>query len=186
MLAGAVILFGVLLGQHNQAALPRGDDWLLRRLPLVRTGPLLTWGWLSIHVVAFIALGLGRPARVPFFLASLAVFLVVRAVFVSLMPAGPPVGIMPIYEGTPLAVLDLDNELFFSGHTAVPYLYALLSSHSLRLRLFFLTCSAAMGAGVLLTRNHYAIDVLGAYFVTHSIHTLNERVLGWLDAPTPA
>jgi hypothetical protein len=188
LLTCSLALFHVLGSGHDKAPLPTGNDWLLRRLPVVHTGPLLTWGWLAIHAMAFFTLGLGQKPRVPFYLASMALFVAVRSVFVSLMPVGPPEGIMPIYRGTSLAFFEgrliYDNELFFSGHTAMPYLYALFSAHNAKLRFAFFACSAAMGVGVLLTRNHYTMDVLAAFFITHSIYLLSRKLLGRWDAPS--
>ena len=41
--------------------------------------------------------------------------------------------------------------------------------------------SIVMAASVVLTRNHYTMDVLGAYFVTYSVYALSCWLLGWLD-----
>jgi hypothetical protein len=43
-----------------------------------------------------------------------------------------------------------------------------------------------MGAGVLLTRNHFPIDVLGAYFVTYSTWVMGRGLFAGLDAPEAA
>ena len=38
-----------------------------------------------------------------------------------------------------------------------------------------------MGTCVLLSHNHYTVDVLGAYFVSYSIYVLAERLYyGWI------
>jgi hypothetical protein len=75
-----------------------------------------------------------------------------------------------------------DNELFFSGHTGIPFLYFLICRSPSWGRYLYLACSIAMGVCVLLTHNHYAIDVLGAYFMTYSIHALSRRLLHRLDS----
>ena len=77
-----------------------------------------------------------------------------------------------------------NNENFFSGHTGVPFLLFLLFRVKW-VRAVFLVESVAMGACVLLTRNHYTIDVLGAYFMTYAIYRLGLFLFGWLD-DTPA
>jgi hypothetical protein len=41
-----------------------------------------------------------------------------------------------------------------------------------------------MGTCVLLARNHYTIDVIGAYFVTYAIYRLSLVLFGRLDHPT--
>jgi len=48
-------------------------------------------------------------------------------------------------------------------------------------RRFFLASTVLMGVSVLLTRNHYTLDVLGAFFMTYGIYALSRKLLGFLD-----
>ena len=110
------------------------------------------------------------------------------SIFVALNPYGPPDGMINLnaaYILSPLrGILAFDNEFFFSGHTSMPYLYFLFCHRMPKMRLAFLAGSLVMGACVLLTRNHYTMDVLGAYFMTYAIYRLSRYTLGWLD-PVP-
>jgi len=109
-----------------------------------------------------------RPNRVPFALKSMALFLLVRAVFVSLTHIAPS----PIEPPTPAPFFNsifYGSDLFFSGHTGVPFLAALSFWHMPLLRQIFLAATGFFGAIVLLGHYHYSIDVLAALFITHGI-----------------
>lgn len=173
------------LGQvMDHRPLPHGADPLLSRLPLVDLVPVLTYGWLLIHVTAWATWVVYEPRRIPYFISTIGLFVLVRTLFVALNPVGAPPGMINLNAGyllSPLrGVLAFDNEFFFSGHTAMPYLYFLFCPYPWYRRLF-LAGSLVMGVSVLLTRNHYVIDVLGAYFMTYAIFALSRRLLGFLD-----
>ena len=177
------------LGRHFAARpLAHGADPFLALLPVVNTVPVLTYGWLVVHMTAWYTWVVYEPRRIPYFLGTIGLFVLVRTLFVALDPVGAPAGMINLnasYLLSPLrGVLAFDNEFFFSGHTAVPFLYYLFCPYPWYRR-FFLAAAIVMGASVLLSRNHYTIDVLGAFFMTYGIFALSRRLLGFLD-PTEA
>ena len=97
-------------------------------------------------------------------------------------------GLMPLYQGGLgnglHGVLLHDQELFFSGHTGVPFLYFLLCRRRPAVAYACLAMAGLNGVGVLLTRNHYSIDVLGAFFIVPTIAALTRIFFGRLD-PEP-
>lgn len=174
-----------LLGQRlDHRPLPPGSDPVFSLLPVVNTVPLLAYGWLLVHVTAWVTWVVYEPRRIPYFLGTIGLFVLVRTLFVALNPVGAPPGMINLnasYLFAPLrGVLAFDNEFFFSGHTAMPYLYALFCPYPWYRR-FFLAAAVVMGAAVLLSRNHYTIDVLGAFFMTYGIFALSRKLLGFLD-----
>ncbi len=183
----AFVFFGVLGRLHEGAGFPAGRDLLVERLPLLDLTLLLGFGFLACHAAALAAAWRRERARLPYFFAVLGLFVAVRAVFIALCPYGALPSMVPVYAEKSLSFLRgtafFDSEQFFSGHTAAPYLYFLLFRS--RARWAFLAASAVMALAVLFTHNHYTIDVLGAYFVTHSIHELGRRLFGRLDAEDP-
>ena len=109
-----------------------------------------------------------RPNRVPFALKAIALFLVVRAVFVSLTHIAPS----PIDPQKPAPFLNAmfyGSDQFFSGHTGMAFLGALCFWHMPQWRFFYLAATAYFGAVVLLGHYHYSIDVVAALFITHGI-----------------
>lgn len=124
-------------------------------------GPIAMWTF-----VAFLCLK--EPKRAPFVLKSIAVFVCIRSVFVSLTHIGPfPTAI--IVNSQVLNAFSVGGDLFFSGHTGLPFLMALVFWNQLRLRILFLITSVIFGIVVLLGHLHYTIDVLSAFFITYTI-----------------
>ncbi len=187
----ALSFYGLSWAARLQGALPLkpGTDLILERLPWVDATPLLSYGFVALHAVFFLYWFKREPRRVPYLLAQLALFMLVRNVFIALTPVAAPEGILPIYRGGPMGGFDntmnFENELFFSGHTGTPFLYFLMSRRTPWLAWPCLIFSGLMGVGVLLTRNHYAIDVVGAWFITYAVHSLGRKLLGRLDPVKP-
>jgi PAP2 superfamily protein len=118
-----------------------------------------------------------RPNRLPFALKAMALFLLVRAVFVALTHIAPS----PIDPQQPAPFLNsifYGSDLFFSGHTGMPFLAALAFWHIVQWRVFYLTLTAFFGSVVLLGHYHYSIDVLAALFITHGIFQLSCWLFG--------
>ena len=65
--------------------------------------------------------------------------------------------------------MNFSGDLFFSGHTGLPFLMALIFWSSPRIRCFFLALSVFFAVTVLLGHLHYSIDVASAYLITYSI-----------------
>ncbi|MEI6660068.1 MAG: phosphatase PAP2-related protein [bacterium] len=128
-------------------------------------GPFILW----IFVAAFT---IYEPKRIPFTLKSIALFLVVRSVFISLTHIGPfpgdPTG--AIVQGSALIKrFTFGADLFFSAHTGLPYLMALTFWDHVFMRWALVITSIFFGIVVLLGHYHYSIDVLSAFFITYSI-----------------
>lgn len=112
-----------------------------------------------------------HPKRIPFVLKSVALFIIIRAVFISLTHIGPFSPQELIVPSRILNILGMGTsaDLFFSGHTGQPFLLALIYWDDIRLRLIFLATSIIFAASVLLGHIHYSIDVFGAFFITYTI-----------------
>jgi hypothetical protein len=185
-LAGLLALFALSYAFYtklgwvaDQRALPVGDDWLLRRLPIVDTLPILSWGWFALHIYAVGAAVAYYPKRATLLLYTLTIYMLVRTAFVFLSPIGHPQGMvdMRLHDlifSRLLGTWTFTNEFVFSGHTAIPFLFFLFFP-SRGLKLLMLAGSATMGVCVLLSRNHYTVDVLAAYLVGYAIYSFSER-----------
>jgi hypothetical protein len=109
------------------------------------------------------------PKSAPFTLKSIGLFIMIRSVFVSLTHIGPyPTKL--ILESKMLDFITTGNDLFFSGHTGLPFLIALIYWRHVYIRGFFLFASVLFGVVVLLSHLHYSIDVFAAFFITYSIY----------------
>ncbi|MEO5635387.1 MAG: phosphatase PAP2-related protein [Candidatus Paceibacterota bacterium] len=116
---------------------------------------------------------LSKPNYLPFLAKSIAVFTFIRSAFITLTH----IDIFPLhatissafFQGTVFRGIFTGNGLFFSGHTGVPFLLALIFWNNKKLRYTFLGFSLLFAVVVLLGHIHYSIDVLSAFFITYSI-----------------
>jgi hypothetical protein len=124
----------------------------------------------AIGLILFvIALCLKFRTAAPFLIKTVSLFMVVRSVFVSLTHIGPFPTRLAI-ESNLLNFITTGNDLFFSGHTGLPFLVALIFWNHIYLRGLFLVASVMFAITVLLAHLHYSIDVFAAFFITYSIY----------------
>ncbi len=184
-LGGALLLNNWLgrVAERNGARAHPSPDLLLSLLPVVDLRFLFVYGFAGF-LVALLAIGLWRERHHLAHIAWLYAMLIsLRSVFIILTPMREPVGALPV-AGDPLfdavgRYLTFRNDLFFSSHTALPFL-AYLTYRDGWARRIFLAFTLAMAATVLLTRQHYSIDVFAAFFITYALYRWERR---WLRAP---
>ena len=86
---------------------------------------------------------------------------------------GPPANEMFFDPGDISKKLTSGGDLFFSSHTGLPFLAALLFWEHKIYRYIFLALSLIFGAVVLLGHLHYSIDVFSAFFITYGIYHIS-------------
>jgi len=174
-----VLIAGVATGfakQYTNEAIgnPVGD-LLLDHLPAFPLFGFLIWGTLAISfsILAFMLL---KPEYLPASLKSVALLYFIRAVFISLTHLKvSPEKVVGVTEYGQLAdLLYNGNDLFFSGHVALPFLAALIFWEYKWIRNYLLLAAVAFGVAVLLSRLHYSIDVFAAPFITFAIFSMSQ------------
>ena len=109
-----------------------------------------------------------RPNKIPFTIKSIALFVITRSIFISLTHLGPfPSQI--VISSDFLSKFSFGADLFFSGHTGLPFLLSLIFWKDKWARYTFLAFSLTFAVVVLLAHLHYSIDVLSAFFITYTI-----------------
>ncbi|OGF26942.1 hypothetical protein A2477_04195 [Candidatus Falkowbacteria bacterium RIFOXYC2_FULL_47_12] len=131
-------------------------------------GSFLLWTFVCL-------LCLYKPQRIPFTFKSVALFTLIRSLFISLTHIGP-YPTHAIIQSNILAQFSFGADLFFSGHTGLPFLLALIFWQDKALRTLFLVAAVIFAIVVLLGHLHYSIDVLAAFFITYSICHIAERL----------
>jgi len=149
-------------------------DILLQNLPVINTDIIFSEG--ALLFVFFVAILLVlQPKRIPFILKSVALFICIRSVFVIMTHLAPPLGHISTDLGN-LRYVSSGADLFFSGHTGLPFLMALMFWENKYLRYIFLFCSIVAAGAVILGHLHYTIDVFSAFFITHGIYLISKSV----------
>jgi hypothetical protein len=107
---------------------------------------------------------LPHPRRLMHGLQAYVVMTLLRMVVMSVMPLEAPPG-MIVLQDPLVQVFGTDHpfakDLFFSGHTSMMFLLALMAPGRLT-RSYFLLCTACVAVCVLWQHVHYTIDVLAA------------------------
>jgi hypothetical protein len=147
-------------------------DIILSNTRVYDVAGIFVWGTVVLLVLGFF-IAVMHINKVPFAMKSIALFTLIRAVFVSLTHISPfPTHILissPFFNKEVFSGILTGNDLFFSGHTGIPFLLALMCWDNKKLRYFFLGFSVLFAFVVLLGHLHYSIDVLSAFFITYTI-----------------
>jgi len=147
-------------------------DLLLDHLPVYNVEAIFFEGFFVLLILVILILAY-RPKAIPFTIKSVALFILIRSVFITLTH----LKIFPQHafldpNDTFQNVFTFGGDLFFSAHTGLPFLFALIFWKDRRARFFFLVASAFFAAIVLLGHLHYSIDVFAAFFITYSIYRM--------------
>lgn len=141
-------------------------------------GPVAFWAVIAGAMIL-------DPKKAPFGIKAVAVFVLVRSLFITLTHIGPfPDHIAldtasshwmkGVNSTNNLFIFSSGSDLFFSAHTGLPFLMTLVFWRYRLMRIFCLLSAIFFGIVVLLGHLHYTIDVLSAFFITYSIYHIAE------------
>ncbi len=148
------------------------EDIILSNFAVRNTELIFVHGAIAISIF-FLVLCFRYFQGAPYMLKTISLFISIRALFVSMTHIGPyPTQL--VLESNLLNFITSGNDLFFSGHTGMPFLIALMFWKHVYLRNIFLAASIIFGSAALLSHLHYTIDVFAAFFITYSIYTLSK------------
>ncbi|MFA6300806.1 MAG: phosphatase PAP2-related protein [Candidatus Paceibacterota bacterium] len=179
---GSVILLGVSLimqffisGYVNSLPSTPVADLILSNTRVYDVGGIFVYGSVLLVFIG-IFIGIKHISYVPFALKSVALFTLIRSIFVILthISAFPTHVVInsSFFNEEAFNGIFTGNDLFFSGHTGLPFLLALMFWENKSIRTVFLGFSVLFAIVVLLGHIHYSIDVLSAYFITFTIFTI--------------
>ncbi len=173
----AISLFIQFLASNYTTRTASGSvaDIILSNIGPYNVGGIFVWGSVLLLFIG-LYVGLTRVNSMPFAMKSVALFTLIRSFFVSLTHISPfPTHISinsTFFNHSFFNGIFNGNDLFFSGHTGLPFLLALIFWENKHLRFIFLGFSITFATVVLLGHIHYSIDVLSAYFITFTIFHL--------------
>ena len=153
-------------------------DLFLDNLPVIDLNFLIIEG-AFFSIILGVLYVLSKPRYVLFSLKALALFIIIRALFVSLTHIGfYPVHVAPGvgFFADLYSYLNFQLGFFFSGHTGLPFLIALIFWDNRRARLVLLSLSLVFGIAVLLAHTHYSIDVLAEPFMAYGIFKIAQHL----------
>lgn len=145
------------------------DDFLHSLIPILDLSPIFIFGGFIILFFGVLYSTIRVPEKAPLTLLAFSILLLIRSITINVTYiAIPEEHIFPSTYG--IEILSFQGDLFFSGHTAVPFLGALILWEQKIIRYILLLSSVIMAFTVLSMRLHYTIDVIGAYFITYGVY----------------
>ncbi len=154
-------------------------DIFLDNLPVLNLDFLIVGGDILLWAFGLFLL-VREPRRLLFGIKAIGIFNVVRAFFISLTHIGPyPYQFSPGPQNMGYGVYHLftfQGNYFFSGHTGLPFLFALLFWDRDIFRVAFLALTVIFGATVLLAHVHYSIDVFAAPFIVYGVVAITAKL----------
>ena len=135
-LASAIVLLAISLvtqffinGYVTGASSSPVTDIILSNTRVYDVDGIFVWGAILIAFVA-LCVGFSQVKCLPFGLKSVAIFILIRSVFISLTHIGPfPTHVLissTFFHKEAFNGIFTGNDLFFSGHTGLPFLLALM------------------------------------------------------------
>ncbi len=174
-----LIIFSLLINHLmsiyiNSSNLRYVNDLFLDNLPVFNVDFVLNQVlWFYIFVMVFF--GIRNPQKIPFILKSIALFIFIRSTFVCLTHLGPAPDRSFLDPNYILSSIASGNDMFFSGHTGMPFLLALIFWDDKIAGIFSLLASVVFGTSMLLGHLHYSIDVFSAFFITYTIFVIAQK-----------
>lgn len=154
------------------------SDVFLNFLPALDIDPIVVQGALLLTLLVILLL-ISKPKYLSFTTKAVAIFIIIRSFFITLTHLGAnPNQLVLDTNNFGFNIYDLlfnsKNDFFFSGHTGLPFLMALIFWQEKFWRYLFLSVSFIFAVSVLILHIHYSIDVFAAPFITYSIFAISK------------
>jgi hypothetical protein len=151
-------------------------DIFLNNIPVYDIDKFIVYSTLACTFLTIILL-IFKPNHLLFTIKSLALFVIIRSFFISLTH----LWIHPhqiIFDSDTIGfwlynlLYNSNNDFFFSWHTWIPFLIALILQKEKFWRNIYFATSAIFWISVIIWHIHYSIDVFAAPLITYSIYSL--------------
>lgn len=138
---------------------------------------IFIWLFLAVNLVYFAYPIIYRTKEIAYTINMFSLFVIVRSAFIMFTHLRPPADAIHAVYPWFLQFLNYSNDLFFSGHTGVPFLgFLIFSRYNKTIAYAMLASSIILGITVLLMHVHYSIDVFSAYFITYGIYVIGNKL----------
>lgn len=170
------VLLTMALGDYvMEARTIAVPDLILDHIPAMDLSPIYVYGLIIVLLLFILYPLMYTPHKFHYYIGMLSLFLVIRACFTTLTHLRAPLDAVPISAPSFIGFLTYGNDLFFSGHTGIPFLGFLIFKNK-KIKYFMLGMSIILAATVLVMHVHYSIDVAAAYFITYTIYRIGNKI----------
>lgn len=174
LLEGLLLLFASLVLNYfagTYATIHAGDpvrDLILDIIPVFDLDGLFLYGIVALFAL-ILSITIWKPKTSPFIVKTMGLFIIIRSFFIILTHIGPIIDVSPVSPTGIARWFTFTGDLFFSAHTGLPFLMALMFWNNRILRVVFLMFTFLLAVVVLMGHYHYSIDVFSAFFITYGI-----------------
>lgn len=153
-------------------------DIFLNNIPVYDIDKFIIFSTLTCTFLTLILL-IYKPSHLIFTIKSLALFVIIRSFFISLTH----LWIHPhqiVFDSNDIwfwlynLLYNSNNDFFFSWHTGIPFLLALIFQNEKFWRNIFFLTSFIFWVSVIIGHIHYSIDVFAAPLITYSIYSISK------------
>jgi len=167
---------GVYVSTAKVAHVP---DLILDHIGPIDVGIFYIYGYLTLCFTLLFYPLLFHIRALHVVISQFSFLVILRAVFIVFTHLQTPPSAVVVTFPWIFRGLSFQNDMFFSGHTAIPFLGFFLFKG--KIRYFFLCGSIFMGVVVLITHSHYSIDVFSAFFITYCSYKIGNVVLAKVE-----
>lgn len=161
----------------QKATVKEVPDLILNYIPSINLNIFFVWLFLIVITIIIIYPLIFKPNKIHYYLGMLGSFVLIRALFITLTHLKTPADAIPINSPFYADKLFFLNDMFFSGHTGLPFLgYLITRKQNKTLSYFFLISSIILGISSLLMHRHYSIDVFAAFFIVYGIYRIGSLI----------
>lgn len=172
----------LLAGNYvNKAGTAAVSDLILDHITPINLSFIFIWGYALVIVVLILHPMLFKVREAHSIIGQFSLLILIRSFFISLTHLKAPAD--AILVNLPLSMfrfIDFHNDLFFSAHTAIPFLgFLIFRKH--KLGIFFLISTIVLAVTVLVMHVHYSIDVFAALFITYGSYKIGNWLYGRIN-----
>jgi len=168
---------GVYVSSTPSVGVP---DLILDSFDAIDLNPLFVYGYMVLIVGMFVYPLFFHIRTLHVVVIQFSLLLMLRSLMMIFTHLQTPPGSVPVNFPWFFGHLYFENDMFFSGHTAVPFLGFYLYRRG-PLRYVFLVGAIVMGIVVLAMHLHYSIDVFAAFFMTYCSYQMGGALLRRFD-----
>lgn len=175
------LIINYLAGNYtSKAQVSSVQDIILDHISPINLSFIFVWGYFLVIFMLFFYPSMYKIKEVHIVISQFSLLVLIRSFFISLthlaIPADSIIPKIPwIWH-----LLVFHNDLFFSAHTAIPFLGFLIFRKE-KISSFFLIMTIILASTVLLMHIHYSIDVFAAYFITYGSYKLGNLIFKKID-----
>lgn len=158
---------------NHWATHPSVHDIVLEHIPYVNLffiGEMLYWLVLATYLLLYIRY---QRAQIPYILCLVGIYYLLRSLFLILLPIGHPFS-APEYGERWSAYPQF--AYFPSGHLGFLTIIT-LGLGPIRFHRWFWLLVFFFGVGMIITRAHYTVDILGAVVIAYAVYSFAEKHL---------